>query len=48
MKFIIAIVLLFALAVIVLMLRSGPRVTHIEHRRDEIDERDHRKDGDDA
>lgn len=39
MKFIIAIVLLFALAVIVLMLRgSGPRVTHIEHRRDEIDD----------
>ena len=46
MKFIIAIILLFALAVIVLMLRgSGPRVTHIEHRRDEIDER---KAGDDA
>ena len=43
MKFIIAIVLLFALAVIVLMLRgSGPRVTHIEHRRDETDDR---KDG---
>jgi hypothetical protein len=40
MKFIIAIVLLFVLAVVVLMLRSsGPRVTHIEHRRDKHDER---------
>ena len=41
MKFIIAIILLFALAVLVLILRpSGPRVTHIEHRRDEADERE--------
>jgi len=45
MKFIIAIVLLFVLAVVVLMLRSGPRITTIEHRRDETDERG---DGDDA
>ena len=38
MKFIIAMILLFALVVVVLMmLRSGPRVTHIEHRRDEED-----------
>jgi hypothetical protein len=39
-KFIIAIILLFVLAVVVLLLRpSGPRVTTIEHRRDETDER---------
>jgi hypothetical protein len=39
MKFVIAISLLFVLAVVVLMLMrtSGPRVTHIEHRRDETD-----------
>lgn len=39
MKFVIAISLLFVLAVVVLMLMrpSGPRVTHIEHRRDEDD-----------
>jgi hypothetical protein len=43
-KFIIAIVLLFVLVVVVLMLRpSGPRVTTIEHRRDEIDETEDRK-----
>jgi hypothetical protein len=43
-KFIIAIVLLFVLAVVVLLLRpSGPRVTTIEHRRDEIDEGEDRK-----
>ena len=41
MKFIIAIVLLFVLAVVVLILRpSGPRITTIEHRRDEADEKD--------
>ena len=44
MKFIIAMILLFALVIIVLtMLRSsGPRVTHIEHRReeDEVDRKD--------
>ena len=39
MKFIIAIALLFVLAVVVLILRpSGPRVTTIEHRREESDE----------
>jgi hypothetical protein len=43
-KFIIAIVLLFVLAVVVLLLRpSGPRVTTIEHRRDETDEGEDRK-----
>lgn len=47
MKFIIAIVLLFVIVALALMLRSsGPRVTTIEHRRDEADE--DRKDGDDA
>ena len=46
MKFIIAMVLLFALVVVLLAtMRSGPRVTHIEHRPEEDDER---KDGDDA
>ena len=41
MKFIIAIVLLFVLAVVVLILRpSGPRITTIEHRREETDEKD--------
>ena len=44
MKFIIAMILLFAVAVIVLMMRRfGPRVPTIEHRRDEIDEKDDRK-----
>ena len=39
MKFIIAMILLFALVVVVLtMMRYGPPVTHIEHRRDESDE----------
>ena len=48
MKFIVAMILLFALVVVVLMmLRSGPRVTHIEHRREE-DGANGRKDGDDA
>ena len=43
MKFIVAMILLFALVIVVLMMmRSGPRVTHIEHR-DESD--DERKDG---
>jgi hypothetical protein len=39
MKFIVAMILLFALAVVVLMLTrsSGPRITTIEHRRDEED-----------
>lgn len=47
MKFIIAIVLLFALVMVLLavMRPSGPRITTIEHRRDEEDEVD-RKDGD--
>ena len=46
MKFIIAMVLLFALVVVLLTMRSsGPRITTIEHRRDEEDEAD-RKDGD--
>ena len=41
MKFIVAMVLLFALIVVVLvMLRSGPRITTIEHRRDDIDKKD--------
>lgn len=41
MKFIVAMILLFAVVVIVLMMRrSGPRITTIEHRRDEIDEKD--------
>lgn len=49
MKFIIVIALLFVAVVVVLMLRpSGPRITTIEHRRDETDEIDDRKDGDDA
>ncbi len=44
MKFIVAMILMFAVAVIVLMMRrSGPRITTIEHRRDEIDEKDDRK-----
>ena len=45
MKFIVAMVLLFALVVVVLtMLRSsGPRITRIEHRRDEEDEREDRE-----
>lgn len=45
MKFIIAIVLLFALVMVLLavMRPSGPRITTIEHRRDEEDEAD-RKD----
>jgi hypothetical protein len=40
MKFIIAMVLIFALVVILLavMRPSGPRITTIEHRRDEEDE----------
>ena len=46
MKIIIAMVLLFVIVVLCMTLRSsGPRVTHIEHRRDEDDDR---KDGDDA
>ncbi len=41
MKFVIAIVLLFVLIVVVILLRpSGPRVTTIEHRRDETDRED--------
>ena len=46
MKFIIAIVLLFALVMVLLaVLRpSGPRITTIEHRRDEEDDTD-RRDG---
>ena len=41
MKFIVAMVLLFALIVVVLvMLRSGPRITTIEHRRDDTDKKD--------
>ncbi|MEO5973083.1 MAG: hypothetical protein ABIP91_06955 [Sphingomicrobium sp.] len=49
MKFIIVIALLFVAVVVVLTLRpSGPRITTIEHRRDETDEIDDRKDGDDA
>ena len=44
MKFIVAMILLFAVVVIVLtMRRSGPRITTIEHRRDESDEKDDRK-----
>ena len=48
MKFIIAMILLFALVVILLavMRPSGPRITTIEHRRDEEDDADDRKDGD--
>lgn len=47
MKFIIAIVLLFVIVALALMLRSsGPRITTIEHRRE--DEADEHKDGDDA
>ena len=47
MKFIIAIVLLFVIVVLWMTLRSsGPRVTHIEHRREDDD--DEHKDGDDA
>ncbi|HUE78098.1 MAG TPA: hypothetical protein VMN38_00510 [Sphingomicrobium sp.] len=40
MKLIIVIALLLVLAVAVMMILrpSGPRVTHIEHRRDEIDD----------
>ncbi len=40
MKFIVAMILLFALVVILIavMRPSGPRVTHIEHRRDEEDD----------
>ena len=46
MKFIIAIVLLFVIVVLWMTLRSsGPRVTTIEHRRNESDEP---KDSDDA
>ncbi len=49
MKFIIVVVLLFVVVVVALMLRpSGPRITTIEHRREETDEIDDRKDGDDA
>ena len=46
MKFIIALVLLFALVMVLLavMRPSGPRITTIEHRRDEEDDAD-RKDG---
>ncbi len=43
MKFIVAMVLLFALVVVILMMMrsSGPRVTHIEHRKDDdADRRD--------
>ena len=41
MKFIVAMILLFTVVVIVLMmLRSGPRITTIEHRRDEEDRED--------
>ena len=47
MKFIVAMILLFALVVVVLtMLRSGPRVTHVEHRRDDENDPGDRKDGD--
>ena len=43
MKFIIAIALLLVIVVLVLKLRSaGPRVTTIEHRRDETDEPEER------
>ncbi len=47
MKFIVALVLLFTLVVIVLMMMrpSGPRVTHIEQRREENDDGE-RKDED--
>ena len=47
MKFIVAMILLFALVVILLAVArpSGPRITTIEHRRDEEDEAD-RKDAD--
>ncbi len=47
MKFVVAMVLLFALVVVVLvfMRPSGPRITTIEHRRDEEDEIE-RRDGD--
>ena len=45
MKFIIAMVLLFALVVVLLtMMRSGPRVTHIEHRRDDHEKPEDRDD----
>ena len=46
MKLIVMIVLLVVLAVVVSMLLrpSGPRITTIEHKRDETDER--RDDGD--
>ena len=48
MKFIVAMVLLFALVVIVLMMMrpSGPRVTHIEDRREEEVDPDDPKDRD--
>ena len=47
MRFIVAMVLLFALVVILLVMMrpSGPRITTIEHRSDEEDEAD-RKDRD--
>ena len=45
MKFIIAIVLLFVIVALALMLRSsGPRVTTIEHRRDDVDKDEDRDD----
>ena len=46
MRFIIIVLIVAVLVAVVLATwRSGPRVTHIEHRRDETDKR---KDGDDA
>ena len=47
MRFIVAMILLFALAVILIavMRPSGPRITTIDHRREEEDEAD-RKDRD--
>lgn len=46
MKFIVTLALLFVLAVVVMMLLrpSGPRITTIEHRRDESDDTDGRVD----
>ena len=48
MKFVIIIALIVVVVAIVLMLLrpSGPRITTIEHRREEIDDADDRKDGD--
>ena len=47
MKFIVTIALLLVLAVVVMMMLrpSGPRITTIEHRRDERDDVEEHKDG---